>query len=177
MNKSATLVIGIILVLLGILFIGPSLGLFSLQNMWPAILLLLGVGFFIGYFAARQAIGLLMPAAILTVSSIPFFICTFTGEWYRMAYLWPFFPISVSLGFFLMYFLGTRERGLLIPASILLAIGAVSFLILNYITMVLPFVFLVAGLTLIFIGLLGRKRKSQSAAPSSETSKMKSDEG
>ena len=162
MNRTSTLVIGIILVLLGILFVGPTMGLFSLRSTWPAILLLLGVGFFIGFFASRKAYGLLMPAAILTVSSIPFFICTFTGEWYRMSYLWPFFPISVSLGFFLMYFLGLREKGLLIPGSILLAVGAVSFLVLNYITYVLPIVFLVAGLVLIFIGLLNKKK---TAAP------------
>ena len=74
-----TTIIGIILILLGILFLGPTLGLFTLKMMWPAVLLLVGVGFFIAYLAAPTYTGFLMPASVLLVSSILFFTCTFSS--------------------------------------------------------------------------------------------------
>jgi hypothetical protein len=152
-----TTIIGALLIVLGILFLGPTFGLFTLKLIWPAVLLLIGIGFALAYAAAPKLTGLLMPAAILTMSSIPFFICTFSGDWYRMGTLWPIFIFSVSVGLFLMYFLGTKHSGLRTAALILLAFGVVSFLIFNYVRFVFPILFIVAGLVLIFIGLSRKK--------------------
>ena len=168
------LIIGILLILLGLLFLGPSLGLFTLKVMWPAILLIVGLGFFVAHFAAPAMYGFLMPASVLVVSSIPLFTCTFSGDWQQMAQLWPIFVLSVSLGFFLMYFMGKRDRGLLIPALILLLLGIVSFLIFNYIKFVFPILFIGGGLVLVFLSLTSRNKAKKHIAtapekPASET--------
>jgi hypothetical protein len=153
------IIIGAVLILLGILFLGPSLGLFTLAIIWPGILLLLGIGFFAGFFAAPKIYGLLMPGSILVISSIPFFMCTLSGDWLQMARLWPLFLLSVSVGFLLMYFVGNREKGLLIPAFILLGVGTLAFLLFNYINFIFPIGFIAGGLIVIFVGLgTGRKK-------------------
>jgi len=159
MKMKTTTIIGAVLILLGILFLGPSLSLFTLATMWPAILLLLGIGFFAGYFAAPKVYGFLMPGSILVISSIPFFMCTFSGDWLQMATLWPVFILSVAVGFLFMYFLGKREKGLLLAALILLGVGIIAVLLFNYITFIFPIVFIAGGLILIFISLgIGRKK-------------------
>ena len=155
-----TLIIGILLILLGLLFLGPTFGIFRLAHIWPAILLILGLGFIFAFFSAPKLYGLLMPGAVLLLSSIPFLICAFSDNWYQMSHLWPIFILSVSIGFFLMFFFGKRETGLMIPALILLALGIVSFLIFNYIKYVLPILFLTSGLVLVFSGLI-QKRKAK----------------
>ena len=174
----ASLIIGTVLILLGLLFMGPGLNLFTLNAMWPAILLLLGIGFFAAYLAAPKIYGFLMPGSILVISSIPFFTCTLTGDWARMVQLWPLFLVSVSVGFLFMYFVGNREKGLLISALALLGIGTVAFLLFNYIKFLFPFVFIAGGMILIFIGLgVGTKKKLQEAepAPSPEAEQPKSE--
>ncbi len=169
-----TTIIGVLLIVLGILFLGPTLGLFTLKLMWPAILLLLGLGFILAFVSARKLPGLLMPGAILVVSSIPFFICTFSGDWFRMASLWPIFIFSVSIGLFLMYFLGSKHKGLRSAALILLGVGVLSFLIFNYIRFIFPILFIAAGLILVFIGLASKQKKQthhfQSEAENNTTS-------
>ncbi len=159
-----TTIIGILLIVLGILFLGPTFGLFTLKVIWPAVLLLIGIGFVLTYAAAPKLVGLLMPASVLIISSIPFFICTFTGDWYRMAALWPMFIFSVSVGLFLMYFLGTKNKGLRSAALILLLFGVVSFLIFSYVRFIFPFLFLAAGLILVFIGLSSKKKGKKGTA-------------
>jgi len=156
-----TMIIGAILILLGLLFLGPSFGLFTLETMWPAILLLLGIGFFAGYFAAPKIYGFLMPGSILVISSIPFFMCTFSGDWLQMATLWPVFILSVAVGFLLMYFIGKREKGLLLAALILLGGGIIAFLLFNYIKFIFPIVFIAGGLILISISLRVGKKKAK----------------
>jgi len=153
-----TTIIGALFILLGILFLGPAVGLFTLKLMWPSILFLVGAGLLVTFFAARKLYGLLMPGAVLTISSIPLFICTFSDNWHQMSSLWPIFLFAVSAGFFLMFFFGKKEVGLLVSALILLSLGAISFLIFNYIQYVFPIAFLVTGLVLIFIGLSSKKK-------------------
>ena len=165
MKSKALLIIGMIVILLGILFMGPSLGMFSLTKMWPAFILLSGIGFFIFAFAYPKLIGLLMPASILTISSIPLFMSTFTGNWEQMARLWPVFLLSVAIGFFLMYFRSRGNKGLLISGLIIIAIAIVGYLIFNYIRFLFPILFIAGGLILIFIGLAAKKKEKKIVPP------------
>ena len=171
-----TTIIGAICLLLGLLFLGPSFGLFTLATMWPAILLLLGIGFFAGYFAAPKIYGFLMPGSILVISSVPFFMCTFSGDWLQMASLWPAFIFSVAVGFLLMYFNGKREKGLLLAALILLGVGIIAFLLFNYINFIFPIVFIAGGLILIFIGLGVGKNKAKNLQAESAPEPANSEE-
>ena len=168
-----TTIIGILLIVLGFLFLGPMLGLFTLRLMWPAILLLIGIGFFLAYIAAPKIYGFLMSGAVLVISSIPFFMCTFSNNWQQMAVLWPIFLFSVAVGFFLMYFLGAKKNGLLVSGLVLLSLGAISFLIFNYIKFVFPILFLFTGLVLVFIGLVAKKKEKEKKADSIVDSEKK----
>ena len=53
-----------------------------------------------------------------------FWFCALEG-WWNMNYLWPGFLIGPGLGFVFMYLLGKREKGLLIPAGILIGMGLI----------------------------------------------------
>lgn len=159
MNDRISLVFGILLVFLGIVFIANTLDIWSLESSWPIILLIIGAAFLIAYFSSRTNPGVLMPGAIFIVTSIPFFICSFSGQWHLMAKLWPTFLLGPAIGFFLMYFGGSKDKGLLIPAFILTGIAVVFFLAFSYYSYLWPIVFILAGGVFIFLG-LGGKRKA-----------------
>jgi len=129
--RTSDMIVGIGLVILGVLFLSENFGYieFNFQNVWPVFVLLTGIGFIIGYLQDRKNYGLLMPASILTTYGLLFFYCSIEG-WYMMSVWWPVFIIGPGIGFFMMYLLGGREKGLLVPASILTAIGLL-FLISN----------------------------------------------
>ncbi|RPH37952.1 hypothetical protein EHM92_01365 [bacterium] len=121
---------GIILIVLGVLFLIANFADVHLGSFWPIFVLGLGVAFIIMFFRDRNNYGVLMPGTILTVIGILFFACTFYG-WDQMEYLWPFFIIAPGLGFLMIYLFGKQERGLLIPAGILTGLGLVFLLGVN----------------------------------------------
>ena len=96
-----------------------------MEHLWAIFVLAPGLGFFLAFIYDRKNIGFLMPAAILTTYGFLFFYCDFFG-WNYMEYLWPVFILGPGFGFFLMYYFGNRERGLLIPGSILVFIGLMN---------------------------------------------------
>ncbi len=68
-----------------------------------------------------------MPGTILLVYGIIFQYSALNG-WYNMSDLWPGFLLGPGLGFLFMYLLGNREKGLLIPAFILIVLAALFWL-------------------------------------------------
>ncbi len=122
--QSRNLAPGLLLIALGAIFLAGNLGAFSLLDLWPVLLIVLGLFFFVLWLRERPNYGLLMPASILVVVGLLFLYCQNNGWWY-MRDLWPVFIIAPGVGFFLMYFLGEQEGGLLIPGSILLGVGLV----------------------------------------------------
>ncbi|TFH00910.1 MAG: hypothetical protein E4H13_06240 [Calditrichales bacterium] len=127
--KTSDMVVGVGLIILGILFMSENFGYlsFDFENVWPVFVLLGGIGFWIGFFQDRKNVGLLMPANILIIYGGMFLYCSLTG-WEVMGTLWPLFLIGPGIGFFMMYLMGEREKGLLIPAGILAGIGLLFFL-------------------------------------------------
>ena len=115
---------GILLIVLGIIFFLPNITSIRMHELWPFFILGLGIYFFILFFTDRTNFGLLMPASVLTVMGLLFLYCAMVG-WYTMNTLWPLFIIGPGIGFFLMYALGRKERGLLIPAFILTGLGCI----------------------------------------------------
>lgn len=171
MPQKIMFILGVILVLIGLLFVGPTLGLFSITRTWPVILLLLGIGFIFSVAGTPKVYGLLMPGAILTISSLVLLRCSWTGDWSQMETLWPIFLISVSVGFFLMYFIGPKNKALLIPALVVIGVGILAFLIFNYINFLFPILFLAGGLVLILLSLNNQRRnklEKMAAEPKSE---------
>lgn len=153
MQNKGVFTIGLVLILFGIIFLLTNLGTLDLSYMWPSIPLLVGVGLILGYLNSRKDYGLLMPGSILVIISLLFFYCNAAG-WRQMEYLWPIFILAPSCGFFLMYFCGVREKGLLVPAFILLAIGLIFLMINTYLGVFWPILLIIAGLVLIAINLI-----------------------
>ena len=111
---------GLILIFLGVLFLLGNFGALRIDGevFWTYILIFLG-----GIFD-RSKPGLLMPGTILLTIGLMFYYAART-DWYVMENIWPFFILAPAFGFYAMYLLGGRDRGLLVPAAILTVIGVV----------------------------------------------------
>jgi hypothetical protein len=127
--KRSDIIIGIILIILGILFLADNLDYVAIDftDIWPLLMVLGGAAFWIGYFQNKKNYGLIMPGTILIVYGLVFWYCQAAG-WDYMQYLWPFFLIGPGIGIYLMYILGEKENGLLIPAGILVGMGLLFIL-------------------------------------------------
>ena len=90
-----------------------------------------------------------MPGTILIVYGLVFWYCS-ADDWYYMQYLWPFFLIGPGMGFYLMYFLAEKEKGLLIPASILVGMGLLFILKFSHILKYWSVILIGTGLYLIY---------------------------
>lgn len=144
------MVIGVGLVILGVLFLFENFGYiaFDFQDVWPVFVILAGTGFWIGYFQDKKNYGLLMPGSILVIYGLMFFYCVLEG-WHYMSILWPVFIIAPGIGFFLMYLFGQREKGMLIPASILTGLGLLFMISHRGYLRYWPVILIVVGIVLI----------------------------
>jgi hypothetical protein len=148
-QSSKTLFPGLLLIVIGIIFLLPNVTDLRGRDLWPLLVLGTGVVFYAVFLKDRSNYGLLMPATILTIIGCMFLYCTIEG-WHMMSQLWPLFIIAPGLGFALMYFFGKKEKGLLIPGGILLAIGFVFLIGFGEFDYLLPVILIVAGCLLIF---------------------------
>lgn len=147
-TQSRQLFPGILLIVLGIFFLITNLADINIGGLWPLVLLVPGVYFFVLYFMNRGNFGVLMPATVLTVIGILFLYCEYTG-WGAMHDLWPLFMIAPGIGFFLMYFLGRRDRGFLIPGGILTGLGLLFLVNLQDSEIFWPILLILVGLLLL----------------------------
>jgi len=142
---------GILLVVIGILFLSSNLGFIEIswKYLWPLFLLVPGILLEFGFFIYRKDAGLLVPGGILTTYGFLFLANVIYG-WQWMEYLWPLFLLGVAIGLFQLYLFGEREKGLLIPVGILTVIS-LFFLANHLITMQFGFI---AGIVFIVVGLV-----------------------
>jgi hypothetical protein len=120
---------------------------------------LAGVGFWVGYFQDRKNYGLLMPGSILIVYGLLFLYCSIEG-WYLMSYWWPVFILGPGIGFFMMYILGEREKGMLVPASILSGIAILFMVSHSGLWRYWPVALIIIGVIMIIRNRKGRSEKS-----------------
>ncbi len=135
---------GIALVILGALFLIFNLSNLSLRDLWPVIFIALGLYFVVLFAIDRKDYGVLMPASIFLVMGAMFQYCQIEG-WWMMRVLWPLFLVGPGLGFFLLYYFGKRESGLLIPGYILTGLGVLFILIESEGWYLWPILLIVAG--------------------------------
>jgi hypothetical protein len=146
-KETGSLIWGIILIIIGFLFLGNNLNWFSfgLDELWPSLIILGGLFFWFGWLTNRSEFGLLMPGSILVIYGAMFQYSALYG-WYYMDILWPGFLLGPGLGFLFMYLLGNREKGLLFPASILIVLSVIFWIGKNS----WPLVLIVLGIFLLF---------------------------
>lgn len=139
MNRDRNnIVLGLIFIVLGIIFLANTMGFIHLtwsiisvftRLGWPLVLLLTGLGMHLSFFSGRNAdAGILVPGGILTTYGLLFLLNTLFG-WWVMTALWPVFILGVAIGLFELYLFGNREKGLLIPVSIL---GGIAIIFLSF---------------------------------------------
>jgi Na+/melibiose symporter-like transporter len=148
MNNVRSWAPGLLLIILGALLLAGNLYHVSMKQLWPVFVVGPGLFFFALFLSNQKDYGLLMPASILTVIGCLFFYCAFYG-WYNMRYLWPWFMLAPAIGFVLMYFLGIREQGLLIPAGILSGLGLIFLVVQSELDYLWPLILILAGILVI----------------------------
>jgi hypothetical protein len=150
-KETRSLIWGIILILIGFLFLGNNLDwfYFDWHDLWPTVLILGGIFFWLGWLSNRKEFGLLMPGSILLVYGIMFQYSALNG-WYYMDELWPGFLLGPGLGFLFMYLLGNREKGLLVPAFILIGLAALFWIGHDVFEYFWPLLLIGIGLYLLF---------------------------
>jgi hypothetical protein len=156
-----TFVWGILLVVIGVVFMIGNHSRVGMEKLWPIFPLIAGLTFCAGYFYNRKNVGLLMPGSIFVVIGLLFFYCTFAG-WHHMANLWPLFLIAPATGFVAIYFGGMKDKDLLIPAGILTGLGIIFLFITHDLGDYWPILMILAGILLIVLHLFN-KRKDQSS--------------
>lgn len=162
--NTKSLITGIILIALGIILLGDNLGLFyiSMDTFWPWFMIAGGVMFLAGWMNNREKFGLLMPATILLVYGF-LFLYTSYDRWWQMEDLWPFFLIGPGLGFLLMYQFGSKDKGLLVPTSILLGLGIIFLIGQGTGRYFWPLLLILLGILILF-----RSRKKEKEIPEAE---------
>ncbi len=131
-----TMIAGVVLIILGVLFLLSNFGLFEIYfdifdigflfaHFWPMFLIIPGVIFHYAYFTAKAPdAGLLVPGGILLVTGLTCQISMLFDLW---SFMWPGFILAVAVGLFELYLFGTREKGLLIPVFILGGLSLIFF--------------------------------------------------
>ncbi len=152
MNKNRGYLFGIALIAVGVLLLVFKFANFSFDwnLIWP--LIMIGVGLMLFASIGRDK-GVAFPATIV-VGIGALFLLQNMGflDPYNMGDLWPFFPIIVGVAFIVLYFVDKKDAGVLIPASILLIVGAVflSINISGMLVYVAPAVIILIGAIIIF---------------------------
>ena len=129
MKNNSKYIMGALLVLVGIAMIFGNIGFFNMSWLfrlsWPMILLMISGFFFLGYSSRRPyGAGLLVPAGIMFTLGITFLL----GEAFGYEYIWPGFIAAPAIGLLLLYLLGKKSSGLLVPIGTLLTIASVCFI-------------------------------------------------
>jgi len=146
---------GTFLILIGLLILLIQFDYFDWSDLWPLLLIGIGLLFLIGFFINRTNFGLLMPAMILMIIGTLFLYMERTS-WYNMNQLWPTLVLAPGVGFFFMYFFGPPKNQLWIPGTILITIAALFFAGEWSVFRYWPVLLILLGLYLIF----GKKDKS-----------------
>lgn len=168
-------VVGIVLILLGALFLAGQFGLdINIGAIWPIVLLLPGVIFWISYFANREnrdSYVLLIPGTILVVYSLYFFFNEATGYDYagETSFM---FTLGVGLSFFAAYYLSkSKPRGLLIAAWIVSAMALINLVSTISTWNWWPVIFIAVGITLLYKRSQRLEKKESNDNHSSENEK------
>ncbi len=135
-NRKGTMIVGFVLILIGIVYLLDTLGIFEIyfdifdigflfSHFWPLFIIIVGLIFHYTFFQGKTSdAGILVPGGILLVIGITCQISMLFDLW---GYLWPGFILAVAVGLFELYVFGSKEKGLLIPVFILGGLSLIFF--------------------------------------------------
>ena len=121
-TKTKQLLIGILIIIVGIVEIYFNLksNKAEFNKLWPSILLLIGLFFYIFYFSTKrkkEKTFFLFISSFLAISAIPLFVLTFTS-FDNINIVWPGFLLSFGFALLAVYFFGKKKKITLIISSI-----------------------------------------------------------
>ena len=150
--RVAALTGGIILALLGVLFLLNNVYHFlNAERVWPLFLLIPVIPLAIQWLEkGREAAGAVIPITILVFYCGYFLWLTHTS-WMGAGTTWPNYLVGPGLGFLLLYFI-ERRTGLLVPAFILLGLAAAFYSAIYNHSLPLGGFLIAAGLVLVLRG-------------------------
>ena len=129
-NKQYT--IGLAILAAGIVILLGKLGVFAFIGniFWPLLILVPGVLLHLLYFGRMLTSAVaLIPAGVLTVYGLLFFVCNL-GGWKLLVWLWPVFIAGPAVGLYEYSVFGpNRDRTLRMIAVGLIALSALLLLI------------------------------------------------
>lgn len=130
--KPFQLVIGSVLILIGglsLLTYAFHLDTVILDNLWFLFVLIPGLYFEINYFQTRKSPGQLVPGGILSAIGLISLFEILT-KWQYSDFTAPLYLLTVAFGLYQLYYFDVKDKGLLIPITILCTIAL--FLYLNF---------------------------------------------
>jgi hypothetical protein len=151
---------GIALIVFGLLLLAENLGYLDLNwsiyfkyvwRLWPLLLIVGGLAFWGNWLKNREDISQLLPGTILLVYGGLFLYLSLSNEWGMMREynLWALFIAGPGLGYLAMYIFGSREKGHLTTAGILLLISAVFLAGVRNWNLLWPIILILIGLRLL----------------------------
>ncbi len=174
MRNRGSLYVGLLLILVGLMFLfiegaartmqplGVSLGW---SNLWPLLLVMVGLAFWLPLFVwserRSELAGLAIPATLFTANGLILLYTAITGNWAAWAYLWTLEPLALGLSFLVLYYLTNRHKALAVVAAFFIAVGGFLFLIFasafgGMVAILVPLLLIAAGLILLLRGSLFR---------------------
>ena len=164
MNRKASIVGGVILILMGILFLANEIApqFFNFWE-WPALIIGLGVLFFI-WAIISGAGGLAVPGAILAGIGGLFYYQNMTGNWESWTYVWTIIPAFVGLGVIISGIINKDFKDafsaglilILISSGLFFAFGS-RFGLPDYITDYWPLTLVVLGIIALIRAIFSKK--------------------
>ncbi len=131
MQKKGNLVLGGILIAVGAILLLARLDVLDfrkiISNYWAFLFIIIpGLLFHYGFWAwGKKEPGLLVPGGILLVIGITLQL-SYSFELWDI--LWPGYILAVAFGLFELYLYGSRDKGLLVAASILGGLSLIFFI-------------------------------------------------
>ncbi len=165
MNRKSAIAGGIVLILLGLLFLASEVfpGVFSFWS-WPFILVAIGLMFLIWAILSGNG-GLAVPGMILSGLGGIFYYQTTSNNWTSWSYIWALIPGFVGLGVLLSGIIDRKFKRsvsggltlILISAILFFAFGS-AFGLQHSITMYWPVMLVALGVVALIKALTSKKK-------------------
>jgi hypothetical protein len=103
-HKSGGLTVGIILVVVGVLFLaGQFLSVDLTRSFWPLFIIVPGLAFYIAMFlGGKNVAGLAIPGSVITMVGLILLVQNTFGLYRTWSYAWALIPTAVGIGLFVM---------------------------------------------------------------------------
>ena len=149
--KSRPILQGLALILIGMVFILGNFGVFhpDWEMVFPWIIMIMGVLFWLGFLMDRSRSFLIMPGTILVIYGAVFFLMA-KYTWASIESMGPVFILAPAVGLYFTYLISQRNRSILITSTVL---GVISLIFLLNSVPVFKYIwpFITAGLGIYII--------------------------